>query len=243
MVVQLVKNFDAKASLKDADSKSGIVTGYLASFGNEDSDGDVIIRGAFKNTINLIGPTSSQPRIKHLLDHNTRQAIGKFLILKEDEKGLYYESQIGSHQLGQDFLKMCESGLITEHSIGYRIIKGEMDETKNVYQLLELGLYEGSSLQFWGANSETPYLGMKSEGDMINTLLVAERELRKGNYSDEAFVLIQKHVDNLNLAIKSRKTTDGDPTEGKEEPKQPEQTEVADLSEIKSFLQSQPSFI
>ena len=38
--------------LIDADEKSGIVKGYGSIFGNVDSDGDVINKGAYKKTIN-----------------------------------------------------------------------------------------------------------------------------------------------------------------------------------------------
>ena len=39
------------AGIKDADVKLGIVTGYLASFNNLDSDNDIILPGAFTKTI------------------------------------------------------------------------------------------------------------------------------------------------------------------------------------------------
>ena len=108
-----------------------------------------------------------------------------------------------------------------------------MDETKGAYQLLELALYEGSSLQFWGANSETPYLGMKSEGDLINTLELLNRELKRGKYSDEAFALIQKHFDTVAETIKSRTTT-----EPPVPVTQPEQikNEPFDIGQLKSII-------
>ena len=39
------------ASVKDVDVKSGIVTGYLSDFDTKDYDGDIIVKGAYKKTI------------------------------------------------------------------------------------------------------------------------------------------------------------------------------------------------
>jgi hypothetical protein len=111
------------AEFKDADKKKGIVTGYFSHFNSIDSDGDIIRPGAYTKTIAENGPNSTKPRIKHLLNHDPSQPLGKLLDLKEDSTGLYYESQVGTHSLGQDFIKMVESGLIAEHSVGFRTIQ------------------------------------------------------------------------------------------------------------------------
>lgn len=159
------KAFNGKAEITDADRKLGIVTGYFSHFNNVDGDGDIIRPGAFKKSIKENGPDSSLPRIKHLLNHNSSQPLGVLQSLKEDKTGLLYESQVGTHALGQDFIKMIESGLITEHSIGFQIMKRNQLQSyeqyiKNPdagwYEITEVKLYEGSSLTAWGANPLTP---------------------------------------------------------------------------------------
>ncbi len=115
-----IKSGQLLASIKDADIKQGIVTGYFASFNTLDSDNDIIMPGAFAKTIMEMGPASAKPRTKHLLNHDTGQPLGLLMTLKEDMTGLYYESKIGDHSLGVDFMKMVDCGLITEHSIGYK---------------------------------------------------------------------------------------------------------------------------
>ena len=180
------------ASFKDADSKKGIVTGYFSAFGNKDSDGDIIMPGAYVKTIADRGPDSGQPRIKHLLNHRPEQPLGKIFTLKEDTTGLYYESQIGSHTIGKEFVKMVESELITEHSIGYRVIKWEKDTTdETVTKLTELQLWEGSSLTAWGANSLTPVTGLKAQDkklyidNLIKKQVAIERFCTNADISDE----------------------------------------------------------
>jgi uncharacterized protein len=166
-----VKDFTLPLELKDIDGKKGIVTGYFADFDSIDADGDIIKRGAFERTIKAMGPEAPKPRIKHLQNHNPYQPLGLLTALKEDKKGLYYESQIGTHTLGKDFLLMVEGGLITEHSIGYRTMKynqlmpwEDWKEGEAVRELTELKLYEGSSLTAWGANPNTPLTGVKELG-------------------------------------------------------------------------------
>jgi HK97 family phage prohead protease len=157
-------------SIKDVDGKKGIVTGYFADFDTLDSDGDVIQKGAFSKTLSLNGVKSQKPRIKHLLNHDPSKPLGVLTDLKEDNKGLYYESKIGNHSLGMDFIKMVESDLIKEHSIGYQVKKFNQVTSWEDYkdgdirrELTELKLWEGSSLTAWGANPNTPLTGLKGQ--------------------------------------------------------------------------------
>lgn len=216
-------------SVKDIDGKKGIVTGYFANFDSVDSDGDIIKKGSFIKTISQQGPTSLKPRIKHLLNHDPSQPLGVITELKEDNYGLYYESKIGSHDGGVDFIKKIESGLITEHSIGYRTIKfnqlkpwTEWKEGEAMRELTELKLYEGSSLTAWGANMNTPLTGMKSEqkamavGKRIDLLIKAMRE---GTFTDETFDMLEIELKQIQqLFIDLTKEQKQPPLQGTEEP-------------------------
>lgn len=200
------------ASVKDVDTSKGIVMGYLASFGNLDSDNDIIMPGAFTKTISELGPTSAKPRIKYLLDHDTSKALGTFNVLKEDQHGLYYEAQTGTHALGTDFAKMVASGIITEHSIGYGVVRKEIinpdaDWRDRTTHLHELKLWEGSALQCWGANSNTPLVGMKARMRAFDRAELILKELRSGTYTDKTFVLLEKQLLLLQQAIKNSDET------------------------------------
>lgn len=200
----LYKNRVIPASIKDVDGKKGIVTGYFASFDNVDADGDIIRKGAFAKSILEWGPNSTQPRIKHLLNHNASQPLGKLTDLSEDTQGLLYESQMGTHNVGQDFVKMVESGLITEHSIGYQTMKrNQLQDYEGYmrnpaggwYELTDLKLYEGSSLTAWGANQNTPLTGMKSnKEETLQSLINRQKNLEKfchnSTASDETIELL-----------------------------------------------------
>lgn len=204
------------ASIKDADPKKGIVTGYCANFNTLDSDNDIIMPGAFTKAIQEQGPASTQPRIKHLLNHDTGQPIGKPLSLVEDNTGLKYESQVGTHALGQDFIKMVESELITEHSIGYGVVRKtvvnpDADWRDQQTQLHELKLWEFSSLTAWGANKNTPLLGMKEYA--IGRIPKLIKAIRNGTFTDNTFGILEEELLFLQKAISSDGTTLPEPTE------------------------------
>ena len=195
------------ASIKDMDMKEGIVTGYAASFGTMDSDRDIIMPGAFSKTIKEQGPKSTQPRIKHLLNHNTSQPIGNPMSLVEDSKGLLYESKIGTNSVAVDFLKMVDSGLITEHSIGYSTIKKtvtnpDADWREQTTQLHELKLYEFSSLTAWGANQYTPLIGVKSLQSVEDRIERLIKAIDKGTFTDTTFLFLNDELLFLQKAFK-----------------------------------------
>lgn len=197
--------------IKDVDGRRGIITGYFAMFNSVDSDGDVIRKGAFAKTIREQGPASPKPRIKHLLNHDPSQPLGVIYELKEDEVGLYYESKLGTHNLGRDFVNMVDSGLITENSFGYRTMKytqlkpwSEWKEGEAARDLLELKMWEGSNLSAWGANWRTSNSGVKSEqtADMLGKRIdLFMKALRDGTFTDETFDLIEIELKQLQQAF------------------------------------------
>lgn len=179
---------------KDIDSKKGIVIGYFSAFGIKDSDGDIITAGAYERTIKERGPKSAQPRIKHLLDHSKVKAVAVIQELQEDSTGLKYESKAGRHTDGQNWLMMCEDGIISEHSVGFEIVnEGKKEETNYI---TEIKLWEGSSLQAWGANQHTPIVGVKELklAELSDRLTLIEKCIRNGKYSDEAFPRLEKEL-------------------------------------------------
>jgi HK97 family phage prohead protease len=200
------KSFDLE--VKDVDTKSGEVIGYFSAFGNVDSDGDIMMPGAFKRSIQDWGPEGKN-RIKHLMNHDPSQPLGKILDLKEDDYGLYYRSKVGSHQLGKDFVKMVESGLITEHSIGFRTLREQKAENGN--QIHEVMLFEGSSLTAWGANEATPMLGMKNYNNLEklqDQIKAFEKFIRNSDVTDETIDLCILKVKQLAQAVEIMSSTE-----------------------------------
>lgn len=181
--------------IKDVDTKSRIITGYASKFGNIDHHGDMMMQGAFTKTLKERG-IDAKNQIWFLHNHNPANPLGKPNVLKEDSFGLYFEAPIVDTTIGNDVLKLYEAGLISEHSIGFSTIKEQKVEAKNDmpshYQIQEVKLFEFSSV-LWGANEDTPFLGMKSMDaqsleDRFNLLY---KQLKSGNLSDETYELLE----------------------------------------------------
>ena len=212
------KNFNHK--VKDLDEKEGIVTLYMNSFDNEDSDGDISIPGSFKRTFkNNIG------EIWHLLNHNTNYWLGIPLELKEDDFGAIAVSQMNMEkQIARDVFedyKLCAKHNRTlQHSIRVNAIKRDTDDQRKV---LEWKLWEYSTLYSWGANPETPLIEIKSLDEL-------EIMMREGNYSDEKAKQIEKLYDQLKNLI-DPSDTPGNPSGT---PQGPANTSEKDPSTLES---------
>lgn len=185
---------------KDVDVPKGIVTGYLAHFGSRDNDGDIIVRGAFAKSIKERGPEGTQ-LIKHLLDHKKDQVVGKFLELKEDNIGLYYESKVGRHAAGRDFLLMVEDGLINQHSFGFNRVPSREQRKSDGNYMHEVIIKEGSSIQFLGANPNTPIVGVKAEDEVLEYAEKLEKALRHGTYTDETMLRLIEYSNSIKESL------------------------------------------
>lgn len=176
------------AQVKDVDVKKRVVTGYLSNFDNKDLHNDIIVKGAFNKSIQ-----ERKGNIWFLNQHNWAQPHGKFDVLKEDSKGLYFESKpLIDTSWSVDTMKMYEAGIMTEHSIGFTTIKDEYDSKNEVRIIKEVKLYEGSNVTM-GANPETPFTGFKSfttkeADDQVKRIV---KMLKNGTLTDESFELLE----------------------------------------------------
>lgn len=156
--------------------KSRTVTGYFSAFGNVDSDGDMIMPGAYTKTIAENGPNGSQ-RIQHLLQHNTNQPLGKIKELTEDGYGLLFKSQLVPTSFGLDTILLYDAGVFNEHSVGFQTVKSQAKG--NYKELQELRLWEGSTVT-WGANADTPMTGLKGLNLSVDQIAEKFDQLLKG---------------------------------------------------------------
>jgi HK97 family phage prohead protease len=191
-----IKDFRIKDCIKAVDQDEGIVQIYVSSFGNKDSDGDIIERGAFSKTIK-----ENISRIKHLKDHDRRQLLGLPVDISEDEKGLLVTSKMNLEKplvkdVFSDYKFFADNGRSLEHSIGFNIIKGDMDQSRNAFIIKEIKLAEYSTLSFLGANENTPLVDIKAlkNKDIILDQLT---EMIKGDYSDQRLESINNLISKL----------------------------------------------
>jgi HK97 family phage prohead protease len=193
----MIKQFITKNTtleVKDVDASKGIVTLYASAFGNVDSQGDIIARGAYAKSI-----SERMPRIKHLFMHKTSDIIGRPLSMVEDGQGLLVESYITEANNGDHRLKYKE-GLYTEHSVGIIPIQ-QTNNQDGTRTLTEVKLYEYSTVT-WGANANTPVVGMKSAEQLNERLQRLEKFLRNSSATDETLIAIEIEIKQIQALIK-----------------------------------------
>jgi hypothetical protein len=191
--------------VKDLDDSKGIVSFYFSAFGNKDSDGDIMEKGAFKKSFK-----ENLSRIKHFKNHDPHSAVGRILELGEDEKGAFAISQMSKSTLGKDTLIEYQEGMITEHSHGFQTIREGFSKEKDANIISEVKLWEVSSLTAWGANSNTPTTGIKNVKDIDKLFKSLEQILTKSQISDERGLELQKSYDQLGILIKSLRAPSSD---------------------------------
>ncbi len=133
------------------------VKGYLTVWGVPDTYGTVMVKGCCAKSISERGPKSqSKQKIAHLNQHDTKEPLGQYTILQEDDYGLYFEALYDDIDIAERALKQIKSGTLNQFSIGFRYIwdRVEWDEEKEALLLKEIDLLEGSVVTL-GSNVET----------------------------------------------------------------------------------------
>lgn len=196
---------DGLNSFKEIDTTQRTVDVIANTYYWFDSDGDVLIPGCAVKSIQERGPDSKLPgKIKHLSNHDLHKAIGRIEKLEETKfEGmdvLRANSYMSETDLGEETLVKYNEGLIDQHSIGFRYMDLQFLESESeefdamlsklinpedaidagyLYVVRELKLWEFSSLDGFGSNRLTPYLGSKSENVTVqyNNLIAKHRAL------------------------------------------------------------------
>lgn len=143
---------------------------YASVFGNVDSYGDIVAKGAFTNTLKdwaERGKSKGQS-IPFLYGHNMSDPnmnIGSVLEATEDEKGLRIKVQFDDDPMAQKVYRLVKAGRLNELSFAFDVVKSawidDEENPKAMRELQELKLYECSAVPI-GANSETEVLAIKS---------------------------------------------------------------------------------
>lgn len=191
-------------SIKDVDMSKRVVTGVYNAYNFFDSDMDVLVMGAAKNSIDQHGPKSSAVwKIKHALNHDLSQLPGKIEVLDEREveiegkkvEGIYFETKMTKSQKGLDTLINYQEEVYDNHSIGFRYLDIQMlDEDSDnwdkvldtlinpddaekegtLFLVKEIELFEGSTVAI-GANKLTPFLGVKSGNQQLQMMKLIDK--------------------------------------------------------------------
>lgn len=135
------KDIDFKFEIAD-EADPGTFTGYASIFEAVDSYGDSVQRGAFRKTLREKGGKSL------LWSHQLDQPIGVWSAV-EDDKGLVVTGKLNMKvQRAVEVRELMIQGAVTGLSIGYNVVKEQIDRETGVRQLKEIKLWEISPCVF-----------------------------------------------------------------------------------------------
>lgn len=139
----------------------GEFEGYASTFGGDpDAYGDVIAEGAYAQTLADHAARGTMPKM--YWQHDREKPIGRWLEMREDERGLYVRGRANMQvQRGMEAYEHLKAGDIDGLSIGYRIKKYSADTETGVWTLEELDLQEVSVVSI-GANENATVTGVKA---------------------------------------------------------------------------------
>jgi uncharacterized protein len=189
------------AKLENVDAKEGVIQVYVSAFNSKDSDGDIILPGAFTRSIQDWGPQAKN-RLWFLEGHDSNKPIAKPFEVKQDNYGLLFTVKMPNTTRGKDMLALYEEGHITEHSIGFVTTKESKKSEYN--EITEVKLYEGSAV-LWGANENTPTVSVKSLQDLDDEFTRTIKSLRNWKGTEDGYDLLEIKLKQLQtLAIEQK---------------------------------------
>ncbi|SRR6266511_177612 len=174
------KAFGFKASKL---TESGSFTGLLSVYGNVDSYDDVVMAGAFRDTLREKG--NQRPL---LWQHNPDNPIGS-LTLEDRADGLYAKGQLLlTIPQGQIAYELLKANVLTGMSIGYTVPDGGAVFSRDgKRQLNRIDLFEGSLVTF-PANDEARIDSVKKQRDDATRAVLDALDGQMKKWRDEIAV-------------------------------------------------------
>lgn len=172
--------------------EAGTFEGYASVFGGVDSYGDTVMKGAYEETLN------ERDRPVRMRWNHYGEVVGKWLEMREDEKGLYVKGQLTpGHSKAEDIKALLKHGAIDGLSIGYFVRDAEPngyggDNLKQI-DLIEISVVEEP------ADLGATITGIKSAIEKAETLADLERSLRDAGLSKSVATALVSRTKSLVL--------------------------------------------
>lgn len=173
------KRMDFKLEVKEINS-DGHFSGYASVFGVRDSYNDIVVKGAFTDSLDNHRKSGTMPAL--LWQHDSDRPLGKWIEMREDDYGLFVKGQLAvKTSLGADAYELLKMNAISGISIGYVTQEEKYDKATGINTLSKLDLWESSIVTFQACKPAT-VTSVKSIEEMKN-LGDAESRLRDAGFS------------------------------------------------------------
>lgn len=162
-----IKSFPGrvKAAGEDDGADEGVFEALVSVFGNRDSYGDVVVKGAFADTLAEWKASGDPiPVIWNHMAHDPDYHLGEVLDAEEREDGLWVKGRLDLDEpKARKVYRLLKGRRVTQFSFAYDVIDGQFVKSDGVesYELRKMKLHEvGPTLL--GVNQETQLLAVKS---------------------------------------------------------------------------------
>lgn len=155
---------------------SGEFSGYASVFGNEDQGRDIIVEGAFDQSLEQFKSGTRKPKM--LWQHDPSQPIGVWEMMSSDSKGLWMKGRILTEiSRGAEAYVLMKEKAVDGLSIGYKPLDYSYDKNAKgdaIRKLNKVDLWETSVVTF-PMNTEATVTDVKQ----LQSPQEVERLLRK----------------------------------------------------------------
>lgn len=128
-------------------AETGIFSGYGSVFGNVDQGDDIVAKGAFAESLKGWTQKGQLPAL--LWQHNTKEPIGVYTKMAEDDVGLYVEGQLAlKTQRGAEAYELMKMKAVTGLSIGFQTTNDTFDSKTSIRTINNGELWEVSLVTF-----------------------------------------------------------------------------------------------
>ena len=206
---RLYKSFELKAG------ENGIVEGYASTWTKTpDSYGDIVIKGAFTETLKKRKATGHPFPL--CFNHDFEQIIGAVFEAEEDDYGLKISASFLNIPAAQEKRELVKEGIVWQFSFAYSVLGSEApteeEKKQGIYQkLTKLDLYEVSLVPV-PANQTAIVTEVKNDED------VEVKAGKRNSAKDEA--LIRDAISALQALLDTAEDQGEDETEANGAPEE-----------------------
>ena len=125
--------------------QQGVFEGYASLFGIADLGKDVVIPGAFADSLTRRGVAG----IRMLWQHDAGEPIGRWLSIVEDRRGLRVRGKLNlAVERAREIHALMREGAVDGLSIGFRVERARAERPTGLRRLEKLDLWEISVVTF-----------------------------------------------------------------------------------------------
>ena len=122
-----------------------VIAGYACLFGVVDLGRDMVLPGAFRESLARRGPSG----VRLLYQHDPAEPIGVWTELAEDARGLYVRGRLSRNaRRARECAALVAEGALDGLSIGFKAMEAASDPRTRVRRISRIDLWEVSIVTF-----------------------------------------------------------------------------------------------